>query len=149
MEDRPRQLDVTKVPRTFRHSLAARLTLEVAINSTHPRIHQPSNFRFVSRFIDYLRVFDLCDRVRFLHCAREALVMNEPRAANINTTHDLFRRQNPKLHLLHLAKRGRRVRKLMSEHDGWIEMNEESSPKHGKRDAEKKIKRNNTSLQII
>ena len=66
MEYRPRQLNVAKMPRTLRHTLSASLTLEVPIDRTQTRIHQPSDLGLVCGFIHHFREFDLRDRVGFL-----------------------------------------------------------------------------------
>ena len=66
MKHRPRQLDMTEMTRTLRHTLSARLTLEVPIDRTQTRVHQTSNLGFMGRFVHDFRMFDLCDRVGFL-----------------------------------------------------------------------------------
>ena len=47
VKDRPSKFDMTKMAGTFRHPLTARLTLEVAIYGTHPRVHKPTNLRLM------------------------------------------------------------------------------------------------------
>lgn len=47
VKDRSSKFDMTKMAWTFRHPLTARLTLEVAIYGTHPRVHKPTNLRFM------------------------------------------------------------------------------------------------------
>ena len=66
MEDWPRQLDMTEVSRTLRHTLSTRLALEIPIDSTQPRIHQTTSLRLMSGLIHYFRMLNLRDGVRFL-----------------------------------------------------------------------------------
>lgn len=66
MKDRSRQLNVTKMAGTLRHSFTASLALEIPVNCTHPRIHKSPSFRLVCRFIHNLWMFNLGNRVGFL-----------------------------------------------------------------------------------
>ena len=57
---------MTKMARTFRHPLTARLALEVAIYGTHPRVHEPTLLWFMSTFLPQFGVLNLGDRMCFL-----------------------------------------------------------------------------------
>lgn len=67
---------MAKVSGTLRHAFSARLTLEVPIRRTHPRIIQAAHFKLVCSLIDDFRMFNLGDRIRFLK--GETKRMNEP-----------------------------------------------------------------------
>jgi len=95
MKDRARQLNVPKMPWALRHALATRLTLEIPVNCSHPRIHQTAHLRLVRGLVQNLRKLDLCNGVRF----------------------DFFWRENPKLYLLHFTERCRGMRKSVAQHD--------------------------------
>jgi hypothetical protein len=56
------------------------------------------------------------ERSHFLKMTQERVSHERRQATDISITHHFFWRQNPKLHLLRLSERGRRVRKLISEY---------------------------------
>lgn len=72
MKHRSCEFDMSKVPWTLGHTLTASLALEVAVNCTHARIHQATEFWLVCGLIHDLGVFNLCDRICFLYC-RDAI----------------------------------------------------------------------------
>lgn len=99
---------------TLRHTLSARLTLEVPINSAQPRIHQSTNFRLMSCFIHDFGMLNLRDRVCFL------LHRGEPGKVKTvyQETHDFLGREDTKLHLFHFANGSRGIGELMAQHGG-------------------------------
>jgi len=95
MKNWPGQFYVAKMTWTLGHTLPAGLTLEISVNGTHARIHQASEFRFMTRFIHDLWMLNLGNRVGF----------------------DFLWRKDTKLDLLDFADRSRRVRELVTKHD--------------------------------
>jgi hypothetical protein len=109
----PRQLNVAKVAGTLRHALTARLALEVAVDGAHSRIHQSAHLRLPGRLVHDLGMLDLGDRIGFLK-RRQLENIRILRSC----TNYLFRREDAKLDLLDFAQRRRRVRELVTKHDG-------------------------------
>lgn len=66
MENGLCQLDMPKMSWTLRHPFSTRLTLEIAVYCTHPRIHKTTQLGLVGRFVHDLWMFNFGDRVRFL-----------------------------------------------------------------------------------
>jgi hypothetical protein len=63
--------------RTFRHALTAGLTLEIAVDGTHTRIHQSTHLRLVSSLVHDLWVLDFRNGVRFLSDANKHNVVSK------------------------------------------------------------------------
>lgn len=66
MKHRSSQLNMAEMTWTLRHALSASLALEIPINRSKTRIHQPSSFRLVGCFVHNFRMLDFGDRVGFL-----------------------------------------------------------------------------------
>ena len=111
----PRKLDVAKVPGTLSHSFTACLAFEVPVDGAHPRIHQTSNLWFMGGLIHNFRMFNFGNRVSFLWI-RIIVEHHHLRVKIFDRTHNLFRRKDPKLNLLHFAHGRCGIRELMSQH---------------------------------
>lgn len=59
MKNRSCQLNMTKVPWTFRHPLSTRLTLEVTVDGAHSRIHQSAHLWLMGSLVHNLWMFYL------------------------------------------------------------------------------------------
>ena len=101
---------MTEVTRALRHTLSARLALEIPIDSAQPRIHQSASLRLMSCLIHHFRMLNLRDRVRFLlHRGKPGKMLNE-----YTETYNFLWREDTKLHLLHFANRSRRISELVA-----------------------------------
>lgn len=86
MKNGPCKLDVTKMTRALRHPLTASLTLEISVDGTHARIHEATHLRLMGSLIHDLRMFDFCNRVRFL--MKSVSAKQNPR--HVADTHDFL-----------------------------------------------------------
>jgi len=102
------QFDMSEMSRALRHAFSTRLTLEVSIYGSHPRIHQSSNFWPVCGLVHHLWVLNFRDRVRFLGN------MSMKNEKGRRETYDFFGRKNTELNFAYFADGCCRISKLMT-----------------------------------